>query len=450
MNFKLSKYIHILKDKELLPKSVILYGTRRGVVYELTNTQLDVLEKGDFALLPFDIIKTLIQTCIIIPTEENELQRILEENKASTKDSNTLSFTIQPTANCQLGCHYCGQVHTKKTMSVNVADLMIERIKQKIINEKSKFKSLNIAWYGGEPLTGLSSIEYSSFILQDLAEKNNLEYSAQMVTNGLALKEKLFQHLVIDHKVKHFQITLDGTAKVHDNRRMLKNGSPSFDIIFNNICTIALSDFYAQTGARIAIRCNVSSENRDNVFELMNLLKENNIHNKVIFSLARVTDWGDNEAGTKKKGGISKEEFAQLEIEVILKQIAENFQLTPKNIIPQRRTNPCMVTNENTEVFDGFGNVSTCWEVPYTPYFNNEKFVAGNLVKNSNIDTSNVAMRKWFDEIPTNESWCKSCKFLPVCGGSCPKEWYQGIPACPSFKFNIDERLLMKKFKIVD
>jgi uncharacterized protein len=58
-------------------------------------------------------------------------------------------------------------------------------------------------------------------------------------------------------------------------------------------------------------------------------------------------------------------------------------------------------------------------------------------------------MRHWYDEIPTNDSWCKSCKFLPVCGGACPKSWYEGNPACPSFKFNIDERLMMKKYNVV-
>jgi uncharacterized protein len=31
--------------------------------------------------------------------------------------------------------------------------------------------------------------------------------------------------------------------------------------------------------------------------------------------------------------------------------------------------------------------------------------------------------------------------FLPVCGGSCPKHWGEGDPPCPSYKFNIQQRL---------
>ena len=57
-------------------------------------------------------------------------------------------------------------------------------------------------------------------------------------------------------------------------------------------------------------------------------------------------------------------------------------------------------------------------------------------------------MRTWFDEIPNAEYWCKTCKFLPVCGGACPKSWYEGKPACPSFKYNINERLFLNKMAL--
>ena len=33
---------------------------------------------------------------------------------------------------------------------------------------------------------------------------------------------------------------------------------------------------------------------------------------------------------------------------------------------------------------------------------------------------------------------------LPVCGGSCPKAWLEGEPACPSFKWHLPTRLLFE------
>jgi uncharacterized protein len=41
----------------------------------------------------------------------------------------------------------------------------------------------------------------------------------------------------------------------------------------------------------------------------------------------------------------------------------------------------------------------------------------------------------WYDEVEAGASWCRKCVFFPVCGGSCPKQWHEGRPACPSFKY---------------
>ena len=38
---------------------------------------------------------------------------------------------------------------------------------------------------------------------------------------------------------------------------------------------------------------------------------------------------------------------------------------------------------------------------------------------------------------------CSTCRMLPVCGGSCPKQWREGIEPCPSAKQNIEQRLLL-------
>lgn len=434
----------------MLKNNAIIYATRTGIVAEIQTRYLEKIEKGMFDEIPLNLLKELIKIQAIVPSTENELLSILHENK-SYNDSNTgIGFVVQPTANCQLGCHYCGQVHSKKVMTTDVSDLMIERIENKIKNsKKGQITYMDITWYGGEPLTGLSSIEYTSPLLQQIAKNYDIKYFSRIITNGLTLKEALFKRLVVDHKIKAFQITLDGTKDFHDKRRMLKNGNPSFDIIFNNIRSIASSDFYKESKTIINIRCNVSSDNQNDIFKLMALFKENNIHNKVNFNVARVEDWADNDAGKVENGAMSKEDFSQFEIDVMLKKTAEGFLICKEDLIPSRTYNVCMATTIDAEVFDGFGNVSTCWEIPYTPFYEGSSFVEGNIKANPNIDTSNTAMRKWYDEIPDNNAWCKNCKFLPVCGGGCPKDWYLGNPACPPFKFNIDERLLMRKFNVV-
>lgn len=442
MNFKLSKYIHIIDNPEILDLNAIIYSTRTGISIELSKTILDDIVALNFSNIPDEIIAKIIQMEVYVPLNEDEMQEILIANKlfVSDDDKHTLTYIIQPSGNCQLGCHYCGQLHTNKVMSQEVLDLSYQRIIQKC-NEMDDIKAMHITWYGGEPLTGMSALSKLSSKLISFANERNLKYSSDIITNGLNLKYSLFEKLVIEHKITNYQITVDGMKEFHDKRRMLKNGEKSFDIIMNNIETVVKSDLY-KNDALINFRCNVDSENKATVIDFIDYLQERDILSYVSFYVAPIHDWGDNKATIK---GISKQEFADFEIEVYMK-LFEYDGLKSKTIVPERTKKPCMVVSQTSEVLDAFGNVSTCWEVPYTPYYDDSIYYSGNITKELNVSTKDAHMRNWFDEIPTNDSWCKSCKFLPLCGGACPKDWYEGTPACPSFKFNIDDRILLQRY----
>lgn len=442
---KLSKYLHISSDEEIMPNHSILFSTRTAAAIELKNEYVKLLKDGDYAQLPFKILEELIHTQILVPEDQDELKYILEFNKASVDDGDQtdLNFTIQPSGNCQLGCHYCGQVHTKKVASNETVDLILKRIEYKVDKQKDTLKRIHVTWYGGEPLTGLNELIQISSGITKLADKYHLDYSADMITNGLILKPRIFEELVRNHKLASFQVTIDGTAEFHDVRRVLKSGEASFDIIMKNIKEIVASNFYKSRPSRIVIRCNVDRTNKDNIFDLMKILHEENILPHVGIYVSPIHDWGDLK-NTKEASGISKEEFAQFEIDFFL--VLKSYGLLRQSaILPPRITKVCMTTSQTSEVLDAFGNVSTCWEIPYTPAYDNSSYYAGNLHKDANIDTADSPMRKWNDEIPVNSTWCKSCKFLPVCGGGCPKSWYSETPPCPSVKFNIDERLFLKK-----
>jgi hypothetical protein len=51
--------------------------------------------------------------------------------------------------------------------------------------------------------------------------------------------------------------------------------------------------------------------------------------------------------------------------------------------------------------------------------------------------------RNWLQDVRGDISPCKSCNLFPVCGGGCPKQWYDGGVACPSYKYNIEDRLVL-------
>ena len=99
-----------------------------------------------------------------------------------------------------------------------------------------------------------------------------------------------------------------------------------------------------------------------------------------------------------------------------------------------------MVVNEFAEVYDAHGIITPCYEMNYTKYYADSEHIIGNL--NSSNIIGNSPLRKWNLKL-IRDYPCFECKYLPLCGGNCPKDWIKKEPACPSFKFNLKDRMLL-------
>lgn len=441
MNFVTSRYLafsEAFEEKDKLKR--ILYSTRTSLTALIEEQVFIKILKNDYENIEDDLLDLLFSMEIIIPENENEFEEIMTQNNSLLNVNNHLDLTIQPTANCQLGCHYCAQEHSKNNMTDNVYDKTLERVKLKL--ESEKFKNLSVTWYGGEPLNALSQLKKISNEIIDLCKINNVEYYGSIITNGLSLKPNVFKELYLNHNVWSYQITLDGTAEHHDKRRITKKGENTFDIIFKNIIEIINLDFYQEkTKEPILIRTNIDKTNLASIKPLIDLFAENNAQGKIQFSFAPIVDWGDKKYGTMD--GFTKRDYADIEIDLLLYAHQKGF-LIDTSLVPKREFMPCMVVAKDSEVFDAFGNVYPCYEFTYTPAYNDDKHKIGNLL-NENFTPNNLATtRNWYNDIKKeNFASCNRCELLPVCGGGCVKNWYNDETGCPSFKFNFSDRLLI-------
>ncbi len=441
MKFKLSRYIGATKlphEQEIYSKHII-FSTRTGksllMNYELYNQ----LMNGAYEVIPTDMLLKLFNYEIIVPEHENEFQTMMTQNRIGIDESASLGITIQPTSNCQLGCHYCGQVHTKHTMNNIISEKVLQRIETKL--QTGKYKSLNITWYGGEPLMGYSQLTHMSIQLDDISKKYGIHYSAHMITNGLSLKPDIFKELYLLYHVHSFQITIDGTPEHHDKRRVTKTGASTFDIILNNIVSITqLPEYTARINKPLFIRMNIDQTNYESIPFFIDLLAEKQLHNKVSLSFAAVVNWGQVKSGDEI--GLTKEHYAELEIEWLIYAMNKGFSV--EDILPDRSYQPCMVVMQDSEVYDAYGNIYPCYEFSYTPMYEKDEYKIGNIKLSAETYNKHAITRDWFDDLEAGKSWCKECNFLPVCEGGCPKKWYQGEPGCPSFKFNMEDRMALQ------
>jgi uncharacterized protein len=434
MKYKKSCYLIYLNPIDDVKNLVLLFSTRTSTILQTTQYILDKILSDDFSEIEAETLDLLFNSKMIVPVDENEYNSILYENAIKNENKDTLNFTIQPTSNCQLGCHYCGQNHSKNNLTRDIEEKIVDRIEYFL--KIGSYKFLNITWFGGEPLMGFSNIKRISIELLSLAKKYNLFYSANIVTNGLSLKRNIFEELVSICKITAFQITIDGPSETHDLRRITKSGQPTFEIIIQNIVDVVESDFYKEN--MITVRCNVDKRNHLKVNELLDFFVSKELQGKINFYIAPISDWGGNTAS--KEVGFDKKTLANLEIDWFVELHAKGFNIKNK-LIPKRKYSVCMVTDKQSEVYDAFGNIYPCWEFPYTDKYAGGEYLIGNLKENYDSFNLNAKTRNWINDLDSGSTWCKECNLLPICGGGCPKSWYEGTPPCPTYKSNLKERL---------
>lgn len=432
--YKISRYVVVtdpVVDRDTGKCKRIIFGTRAAVVFTISQSVWQHLESGHFELLSEEIFASLVQSEILVPNEENELQSVLRSTQAAITDTDTFYQVIQPSAACQLGCGYCGQEHRNEQISDVNHSLLLKRVQQRL--DGRKYRRLRVCWFGGEPLLDLSGIRWLSPRLQALASEFGCDFAAKIVTNGVRLSEAVADELIRQHRVNKIEITLDGTAEFHDKRRFTKGGQPSFDRIFRNLVLLVEK---APTEVEISVRCNVDRQNVEGVSPLLNLLAEKGMQKKISFYVAPIHSWGND----ADRDALSSGDFATWELNWFAQMHTLGFKVS---VLPELKPVVCMAVSPHAELIDPSGSVFNCTEVSLVPAYGNPNIYSLGTLRENRHSASAVRLANFPDQVLAGQYDCGTCAMLPVCGGSCPKQWQEGRVPCPSAKLNMKGRLLL-------
>jgi uncharacterized protein len=433
----------------------ILFGSRMAEVCVIPEEDWRRLEEGLIGEVSVELVEELREKMLVVPAYQDELQAVLGENNAAIQENDVLHYVVQPTAACQLGCHYCGQKHTGRQLSEYDETRTVTRVGAKL--ESGKFRSLHVAWFGGEPLLAMAQIGSLTRQFKVLAESCFCSYSAEVVTNGLNLSHSVVTQLDQELSVEYVEVTLDGLQTDHDSRRHRKSGAGSFSQIFQNVVALAQRD---DVQFSIGLRCNVDRQNYLSVVPLMDLLVEAGIHTRLEnFYVAPIHSWGNDADHVS----LSPEEFGRWQIEWYAAMLRRGFKVT---LLPKRTKIVCMALETDAELVDAYGNLFNCTEVSYVPAYETpppgEKLhtigtpgaEAGDGTQNRNVygigtlaggesPDKRMVLGDFNKRVARHELPCHACEMLPVCGGACPKLWLEGKVPCPPAKSNIKERLML-------
>lgn len=315
--------------------------------------------------------------------EEEIYKNIITENR-KIKILNT-KYTILTTLHCNARCPYCYERHgkfIKRTMS--------EKISKDVVNfilKNNTAKDIRLDWLGGEPLLNHRSID----IICEELKKQKICFTSNLTTNGFEITPQIIDKAKNLWNLKSIQITLDGTEKNYNKiKNYIVSSKNPYQVVLSNIEQIL------NTEIRLSIRLNLSSENVDDLIELIDqLIQRFPNTNKYLIYVCLL----EEETHIADKNEMEK----NIENWTKISEKLWNLGFQQKLLEEDWPVNKCIADNDNCHVISPIGNLYRCEEIE-------SEDIVGNIYDGI---INNKIVEKWKQ---TNKSdICHTCPINPVC-----------------------------------
>ena len=300
-------------------------------------------------------------------------------------------------------------------MSAEVQDDVVALAKRMFV--ASNAKGLHVTWFGGEPLLAPDIIESLSERLMALAEENNADYSASIITNGYLLTQEIADMLG-RCRVKKCQVTIDDLGSAHDATRYLRGGGPTFDRIVSNLRNVKLP-------FDVHVRHNVHDGNRNEVDALEAFIAQlaEESGNDITYYPAPVS-------GSKT----ADERGHQVDL-LCGSDASEIGILQEMRRFHAARGNFCGAHTIWSVGIDDAGNLQKCWEAvdkPDISFGTAHDWDPAEPLQTASKPDNLTKFLNTANPVPDEE--CHECVWLPTCVGGCPYQRLFSTRACIPFK----------------
>jgi uncharacterized protein len=389
---------------------LILWNTLRGSMSVFKAEQapqiVGMLKQQGFQAPKREMVKYLVDRGILIEKGTNEYRQLQLLHGQQQYRADVLQLILLSSEDCNFRCKYCYEKFERGTMH----PLVRQGIKKMLDKRLPSLRHLHIDWFGGEPLYGMTALEDLGPWLVQAAEKHDVKLSSAMTTNGYLLTPDVVDKLLA-WKVNHFQVTLDGPAERHDQSRPGRDGSATFDTIFNNLKAMArrTDDF------GVMLRVNYDPSNYKDIPKLMDQVRaELGQDSRFKMHFHAVGRWGgDNDANLDVCGTNGFEIGAQLK--AAAQERGFGFNSLRPHLNPGSQI--CYAARPYSLLIGATGKVMKCTVVLDT----DERNVVGHIKPSGEMVLDPEKMTLWTEPAYERDEGCKKCVMLPGCQGiSCP------------------------------
>lgn len=289
---------------------------------------------------------------------------------------------------CNLQCKYCLQHDMVTVTNTEVSDEVINWIAEQANNQKN---TINITFYGGEPLVHWSAIVSAVTKLDEL--KANVRYS--VITNGKALDAE---------KVEYLNEHNFGVCVSWDGANVLE--TRGYDVIASNDCIVDINNLSVSA---VLSSCTYPLDYLDSLETFLAKFQEKHNRNHGL-NIDTILDFGN--CGTLKEMDTDKIREQMTTIMQGEKEIYRLFAIKMcSNVqrIPSKRNSYANCGNGiNVFNVDVDGNIYRC---------HNCGDKIGTIADNV---ADVIAKAKELDATTENYETCESCDVVKICRGGCP------------------------------
>ncbi len=223
---------------------------RDGRVFAFTPSQRirlgDVVSRDGATVEPGDL-PLIRDTVLVLADVASELRSdVAAAIDGQWRTSGLL--VVMPTERCNFRCTYCYETFLKPGMPAGLVDGVISYLWRNM----PQFRTFDLAWFGGEPLLQLRTVERVSQAFREIQERHGTRGTISVTTNGYGLTSQVVPRLTAVG-IDVYQITVDGPREVHDLQRPHIRGTGTYDKILENVDRVLTQ----RGNPRVVLRVNV-------------------------------------------------------------------------------------------------------------------------------------------------------------------------------------------------
>lgn len=330
-------------------------------------------------------------------------------NFIDSREKDEIQIFFVPNYSCNFACSYCYQDQYQNSGSDLKKDVIDAFFNY--VNKEFTSRRKYITIFGGEPL--LNSPRQKEIIIYIIRKAVEADLSLCFVTNGYYLEE--YVPALKKGNIREIQVTLDGTASVHDKRRYLNGGGPTFGKIVSGIDACLNADI------DVNLRVVIDRENIDNLPDLARFAIDKGWTKSNFFK----TQIGRNYELHHCQSSPDKL-FDRISLYEKLSELINSYPHIKEFYKPAYSISKFL--SENGELpdplFDSCPACKTEWAFDYTGNIYSCTATVGKTDESlgtfyPEVTRKETIIEQWESRDVTSIPECKECSLQLACGGGC-------------------------------